>query len=287
MGSNSKTKIWSVIDILQWGQEFFAKKSFSSPRLLTELLLCKVLNCRRIDLYLNFDKPLSDLEINELKSLILHILKHEPLQYVLEEVHFLDLTLKVRKGVFIPRPETEQLVAFALEEFKFKKDDKLLILDIGCGTGAIAIALAKFFLQSDVLAIDLSDLALSISKENAYSYGLKNITFRKMDILREIHDKKFDLIVSNPPYIPFDEVKSLERNVRKEPLDALTDFADGLSFYRRFAEIFSKILKRSGKFYIEIGFDQADEVKKIFLASGYEIKFYQDFQNIKRIITNA
>lgn len=287
MEGNSQRKIWRTIDIIRWGQDYFATKSFSSPRLLIELLLCKVLNCKRVDLYLSFEKPLTDNEIDKLKKMILQVLQHEPLQYIIREAQFLDFTLNVRKGLFIPRPETELLVVAVRDDLSLKASDELEILDIGCGSGAISIALAKYFPNSNVLAIDISNTALQIAKENASINNIYNINFRKLDILREIPPKKFDVIVSNPPYIPFTKIEELDENVKKEPLEALTDFSDGLTFYRRFAKIFPSMLKNFGRFYLEIGFEQTESVKKIFAESGFNLEFRLDFQNIKRIVTNV
>lgn len=287
MEGNFQRKIWRTIDIIRLGQDYFATKSFPSPRLLIELLLCKVLNCKRIDLYLSFERPLTNGEILELKKMILQVLQHEPLQYIIGEAQFLDFTLNVRKGVFIPRPETELLVVAVRDDLSLKSNDELEILDIGCGSGAISIALAKYFPNSNVLAIDISDTALEIAKENASINNICNVSFLKLDILRAILPKKFDVIVSNPPYIPFSQIEVLDENVRKEPLESLTDLSDGLTFYRRFAEIFPSLLKDSGKFYLEVGFEQAELVKEIFAKSGFNIEFRMDFQNIKRIITNV
>ncbi|MGQ9819815.1 MAG: peptide chain release factor N(5)-glutamine methyltransferase [Candidatus Kapaibacteriales bacterium] len=286
MEGDSPKKVWRTIDIIRWGQDYFATKSFSSPRLLIELLLCRVLNCKRIDLYLSFERPLKNDEIDKLKKLILQVLQREPLQYVIEETQFLDFTLKVRKGVFIPRPETELLVVSVRKDLSSKANDRLEILDIGCGSGAISIALAKYFPNSNVLAVDISDIALEVAKENSSTKNIYNISFRRLDILREIPESKFDLIVSNPPYIPFVEVANLDENVKKEPLEALTDFSDGLMFYRRFADVFPLLLKDFGKFYLEVGYGQAKSVKELFEKSGFVIEFHTDYQNIKRIITN-
>lgn len=287
MEGNFQRKIWRIIDIIRWGQDYFATKSFPAARRLIELLLCKVLNCKRIDLYLSFERPLTNSEIVELKKMILQVLQHEPLQYIIGEAQFLDFTLNVRKGVFIPRPETELLAVAVRDDLSLKSNDELEILDIGCGSGAISIALAMYFPNSNVLAIDISDSALEIAKENASINNICNISFLKLDILRTILPKKFDVIVSNPPYIPFSQIEILDESVKKEPLESLTDFSDGLTFYRRFAEIFPSLLKDFGKFYLEVGFDQAELVNEIFAESGFNIEFRMDFQNIKRIITNV
>lgn len=287
MEANFQRKIWRTIDIIRWGQKYFATKSFPSPRLLIELLLCKVLNCKRIDLYLSFERPLTNGEIYKLKEMILQVLQHEPLQYIIGQTQFLDFTLNLRKGVFIPRPETELLVVEVRRDLSFKSNEALEILDIGCGSGAISIALAKYFPNSNVFAIDISETALEIAKENASINNVCNIIFLKLDILRGTPPKKFDVIVSNPPYIPFPQIGELDKNVKKEPLEALTDFSDGLTFYRRFAEIFPLLLRNFGKFYLEVSDEQAELVKVIFAESGFNLQFRKDSQNIKRIITNV
>lgn len=278
--------LWRIIDIISWGTEYLKEKGFESERLLIELLLAYILNCRRIDLYLNYEKPLTNKELSDLKMALKRLLNHEPFQYIIGETQFLDLRILLNRRVFIPRPETEMLAKQIMDDFIARQQAHLQILDIGCGSGAIALALAKYFPLSCVLAIDISDEALSQTEENARLNSISNITTKKLNIIENLPSGKFDIIVSNPPYLSIEEYRNVEPNLLFEPKESLTDNSDGLCFYRRFAEIFTELLASNGKFYLEIGYNQAEQVSKIFAKRGFTVKFLLDFNAIKRIICN-
>lgn len=278
--------LWRIIDIITWGTKYLKDKGFESGRLLIELLLAYVLNCKRIDLYLNYEKPLTDNELTHLKNALKRLLNHEPLQYIVAETQFLNLKILLNRRVFIPRPETEMLAKQIMDDFKAQQQSRLQILDIGCGSGAIALALAKYFPNSNVLAIDISDDALNQTEENAKVNSIANITTKKLDILENLPDGKFDIIASNPPYLSIEEYTNVEPNLLFEPRNSLTDDSDGLRFYRRFAEIFPELIATNGKFYLEIGYNQAEQVAQIFMEHKFTVKFLLDFNTIKRIICN-
>lgn len=283
---HSPGNLWRIIDIISWGTEYLKGKGFESGRLLIELLLAYILNCRRIDLYLNYEKPLTDSELDNLKTALKRLLNHEPLQYIVGETQFLGLRILLNRRVFIPRPETEMLAKQIMDDFIAQRQANLQILDIGCGSGAIALALAKCFPRSRVLAIDISDEALSQIEENAKINSISNITIEKINILEDSPDGKFDIIVSNPPYLSTEEYQNVEPNLLFEPKESLTDDSDGLCFYRRFAEIFPNLLAPNGKFYLEIGYNQAEQVAQIFAKHKLTVKFILDFNTIKRIVCN-
>jgi len=280
---NSK-RIWTILDIINWGTQYLRSKSFDSPRLFIELILSKALSLSRVELYLNYEKPLTNEELSNIKSYIKRLLAGEPIQYILEEAQFLKFNLKIQNKVFIPRPETEILVATVIELFKDYRNEQLRILDIGCGSGAISIALADFFCKSKIIAIDIDSKAIEQTQANAISYNLTNIECYNMDILNSTPDCCFDIIVSNPPYIPLEEYNTLPQHIKKEPKHSLTDGADGLTFYRRFSEIFENILAPKGSFFLEVGWNQAENVASIFREKGYDILIKNDFQKIKRIV---
>lgn len=279
-------RLWRIIDIISWGANYLEEKGFASSRLIIEILLAHILMCKRIDLYLNYDKPLTKDELAQLKITLKRILNHEPLPYVLSETQFLEHKILLNHRVFIPRPETEILAKQIIEDFKNKMHSPLKILDIGCGSGAISIALAKYFVNSNILAIDISDEALRQTEENATVNSIMNITIKKIDIIGSIPEGKYEIIVSNPPYLSIEEYASVEPNLLFEPRESLTDGADGLRFYRRFSEIFPVLLASDGKFYLEIGYNQAEQVAKIFAERKFAIRFIQDFNAIKRIVSN-
>ncbi len=283
---NNPSNLWRIIDIISWGTEYLKEKGFESGRLLIELLLAHVLHCKRIDLYLNYEKPLTGNELNNLKVVLKRLLNHEPLQYIVGKTQFLDLEILLNRRVFIPRPETEILAKQVMDDFNAQQQARLEILDIGCGCGAIALALAKYFPRSRVLAIDISDEALNQTEENAKINSISNVITKKLNIMDSLPDGKFDIIVSNPPYLSAKEYRDVEPNLLFEPKESLTDDSDGFSFYRRFAKIFPELLAVDGKFYLEVGYNQAEQVAQIFAKHKFIVKFLLDFNAIKRVISN-
>jgi release factor glutamine methyltransferase len=280
---------FTVLEIIRRTSEFFRTKDIDSPRLTIELMLCEVLGCNRVGLYLHHDKPLQNGELELLRSMVKRRGKREPLQYVLGSTEFYGMTFKVSPGVLIPRPETELLVDLAKKYIENSGNTALQILDVGTGSGCIAIALAKCFPAAKVTAIDVSAQALEIAKKNAALNEALNIIFAETDIISGwVGTDKFDVIVSNPPYISVSDSKSLQLEVGLfEPLPALTDNADGLTFYRRFAALFPAILSETGRFFVEIGFGQAEAVGAIFSTAGFAVEFYNDYAGIPRIAAGS
>jgi len=273
-----------VIDIIRWGTDYFTEKNIDSPRLTIELLLCKILECERISLYTNFEKPLSDDELYRLRELIKRRIKREPLQFILGKTKFYDSDLFLNNSTIVPRPETELLVEYADKIIKSNPEIEY-ILDIGTGSGCTAIPLAKRYPDKNFHAIDINPKALILAEKNAIYNGLKNINFYELDILKMTPNQKFDLIISNPPYISQVEYQILEPEVLYyEPKEALTDNSDGLTFYRRFSEIFREILESNGKFILEIAYNQSDEVFQLFNQKGYKVNFVKDWNSINRIV---
>ncbi len=216
--------------------------------------------------------------------------QREPLQYILGEWEFYGLPMKVNRSVLIPRPETETLVEEALKEAATFGDD-LRILDIGTGSGAIAIALASRLPRARVVGIDISADALKLAKQNAQGLDLTNVSFQTADVLSDnwprTHAPKFDLIVSNPPYVTIQDFASLDPELRLyEPRIALTDESDGLRFYRRIAEIMPRMLsKPDGKLCLEIGYSQASAIAHIITDSRMRVfRVVNDLASIPRVI---
>lgn len=281
---NKQEKEWRIIDIIKWGEEYFASKGIESPRLNIEILLSELLNSTRLGLYLHYEQPLLKTELEKLKELIKRRVKFEPLAYITGYAYFRELRLKVNRSTLIPRPETELIVDYA-EEILNEINYTPRILDIGTGSGCIAIAISRNFPKCEIIAIDDSDEALEIAIENAKFYKCQNITFRKMNILTDIPDDKFDLIISNPPYLSLDEFLQTQPEIRNyERMENLTDGLDGYTFYRRFAQVFPDMLKRSGKFILEIGYNQSAEMYSIFTQEIYEIEIFKDLSNIERYV---
>lgn len=274
----------TIVEVLKLGTEFLTSKNIPDARINMQWLMCDVLGYKDIDLYLNHDKPLYEKELSEIRSKMLEIAKNKPIQYIISAATFRDLELELDDEVLIPRPETEELVEIILNSYTNRLKG-FNVLDIGTGSACIALSIAKEFKNSKVFATDISEKAITVAKKNSKKYNLENVYLHKLDILRQIPKTKFDIIVSNPPYIPIDEYHNLDKNVLDyEPKCALTDGADGLSFYRRFAEIFPKMINPNGKFFLEIGYGQAADIEKLFSVTNFETKVYKDMNGVNRFI---
>ena len=278
-----QTEIWTIIRMIEWGTSYFRKKRIDSPRLTIELIVAHVLELKRFDLYMQFDRPLAEEELAKLREMIKRRTAMEPLQYILEEAEFHGRTFTVRPGVLIPRPETELLVDEAL-----RRTRSLSCLDVGTGSGCIAVTVALERPETEVVAIDLSEEALAIARENAARLGADRIDFRRMDLFDDAAIPSlgsFDLIISNPPYVSYGEMPELQAEVRDhEPRMAVTDGSDGLSFYRRFATLGSTLLRRDGEMFLELGYDMAAAVRSMFEEKGFDVEIYTDFDRIERIL---
>lgn len=277
----------TVLESLKLSTEYLEKKGIESPRLNAELLLSEILKCSRLDLYLKYDQPLKEDEINKYREWIARRGKHEPLQYIIGAVEFYGLKFKVDHSVLIPRPETEILVETIINQIKVKSSP--IILDIGTGSGNIAIALAKNLPNSKILAVDISERALNVAKENAEIYGMnEQIEFIKKNIFNEslFKDLRFDVVVSNPPYVSSYDYQTLQKEIiNYEPKSAVTDNDDGLSFYRRITQIANKYLNPNGKLFYEIGKDQSKNIYEIMNENGFiDIQIIKDYQQIDRVI---
>ncbi len=276
--------IWTILDIINWGKTFFESKNVDSPRLSVELILCHVLGNSRMELYTKFDKPLNDEELKKIKEAAIERAKGKPLQHLIGKTSFIDYEIKCSADALIPRPETEFLADWAIKDFS--GCDVHNILDIGTGSGCIAIAMADNFKSAKVFAIDVSTEALKLAKENAESNKIDNIYFKNIDILEQTaKHNKFEIIISNPPYIPIDEYHTLESVVKDhEPKISLTDGKDGMTFYKRYSEIFGEMLTDEGCFYLEIGHNQAEAVNSLFSSKGYKTELKKDLAGIYRMI---
>ena len=249
--SGIKKKVWRVIDLINWADEYFSLKGFDNPRQEIEWMLTDILDCKRFDLYLRFEEPLISDQLELLHQWIKRRVKKEPLQYITGHCEFYGRTFIVNKDVFIPRPETERLVdvAFTILE----TSNSPTILDIGTGSGCIAVSLAKEIPNSKITGIDISTSAIEIAKINAHTHKA-TIQFVELDFLINPYDKKFDMIISNPPYIPLAEMDILMDDVRLfEPHNALSDGNDGLLFYQRLAEVGPAMINSGGSLVLEVG----------------------------------
>jgi release factor glutamine methyltransferase len=258
----------------------------------TELLFTEVLGCTRTELYLENKKLLS----REIGSRIARVLKRrlngEPLEYILGHTEFMGLRFEVNPNVLIPRPDTEVLVETVLNyitnssAYQFQKPR---ILELGTGSGCIAVSLAKRLSEADIIATDISQAALDIAEANAHEnavYGAVSFFLSDLFGSPRIAAEKFDFIISNPPYIKTDIIPTLEREVQHEPRLALDGGEDGLDFYRRILREAPKHLNSGGFLILEIGFDQKVELEKISGSTQiFEVKeVIKDYNNINRVM---
>lgn len=276
-----ETKVWRIIDIINWSKEYFEQNKIDSPRLTIELMLKHVLDMDRLKLYTQFEKPLTAEELTTLKEMIQLRIKRVPLQYILGAVEFYGQNFIVNENVLIPRPETEEIVDLIVRSYD--NESNLKILDIGTGSGCIAISLAKHFPNSEVFAVDNSTSALKVAKQNSIELEINNIKFAYADILVTKPKQIYDIVVSNPPYVSTTEMDEIEPELNYEPKSALTDDSDGLKFYRRFVTIMKDIVSIDGKFYLELNSSLADEIFSLF-ENEYEVNIIKDISNKPRII---
>ncbi len=274
-----------VRQVLQSGAALLQAAGTESPRRTMELLLCHVLGCSRAWLYGHADTAFPASAVQQLRKLLRRCLRREPLQYVLGEVEFCGLRLRVRPGVFIPRPETELLVEEALRLLRQLPAPNPAVLDLGTGSGAIALAIAAHYPSARVLGVDISERALRCARSNAHALGIRHVRLRRLDILTQLPQGRFHMVVSNPPYIPASRLPQLQPEVREhEPAEALTDFADGLTFYRRYAHILPQLLLPGGVFLLELDDGLASAAADILHSTGALLSIQRDYAGADRIL---
>ena len=274
-----------VIDLIGWTEKYFLSKGLENGRNIGEILLQNLLDCKRVELYFGSEKQLTQDTIKTYHSWIQRLIKNEPLQYITGTIEFYGLGLVITPAVFIPRSETERVVDIALQILKTVISPK--ILDVGTGSGCIAIALANELPEASVTGIDIDPNMLKLAQKNADLHKINNIIFKQMDIQKEIPKESYNLIVSNPPYIPLNEISDLEKNIKDfEPHIALTDGADGLTFYHRLASVASKILHSNGYLIMEVGQgNHPQKALKLFKNNAFASnKLIQDYNGDDRVL---
>jgi release factor glutamine methyltransferase len=303
----------TVLEAIQKSTEFLAKKGVESPRLQTELLLAHLLKLPRMKLYLNFERALAPAEVDGLREFIKRRGQREPLQHIIGSTSFCGLEIAVNRYALVPRPETELLAESGWNFLSTLNPQPSTALDFGTGTGCIANALAAKCPSAKIVATDISSDALALAKENAARNNVTGqIQFlqgdgfvalaneseggapRRPDSSKEewgsrsspLRKMEFDLIISNPPYIPSAEIATLQPEVRDfDPRAALDGGADGLDFYRKLAVESKPFLKPDGKIMLEFGDGQADAIRKIFEAEKWIVEAVkEDYSQRARIL---
>ncbi|MBN1391710.1 MAG: peptide chain release factor N(5)-glutamine methyltransferase [Sedimentisphaerales bacterium] len=281
---------WTIQKLLNWVAEYLQNKGVDSPRLSAELLLSNVLGLKRIELYTQFDKIVTEEQLDKLHDLVERAGKHEPIAYLAGKTEFYSLELVVTSDCMIPRPETELLVERAIE-FLRSRSRKQLVCDLCTGSGCIATAIARYFPDCRIIATDISDAALSVAAKNIDKHQLKEkvklLCGDLFDpIMPQLDAGGFDLIVCNPPYVTAAEYQKLDKNVKVyEPKVALFAGDDGLDIYRRIIGKVEQFLKPDAALMLEIGCEQAQAVRKLLGKAGCfsEITIEKDFRGNDRL----
>jgi release factor glutamine methyltransferase len=275
------SETWTILKVLNWTKEYLAEKGVENSRLEAEWLLSAAIGLDRVGLYVNFEKPLSPDELASFRGMVSRRAKREPLQYILGSQEFMGLEFRVTPGVLIPRHDTETLVQEAVSRAGTAKR----VLDIGAGSGCIAVALAKLLPLAEVSAVDSSDTALAVACDNAARNGAA-VRFVSGSLFEPFGGERFDLIVSNPPYIATADLAGLQPEVsRYEPKGALDGGADGLDYYRLIVPAAPEHLNPGGWFMVEVGVNQARPVQELFARAGFrEIFIAKDPGGIERVV---
>ena len=273
---------WTTLTVLNWTKDYLLSKGVVNARLEAEWLLCAATGLDRVGLYLQYDRPLNAVELAGYRALIARRAKREPLQHILGTQEFHGLEYEVNNNVLIPRHDTEILISEAI----LRRPDARTVLDIGTGSGCIAVTLQKRLVNAVVTATDISSAALGVARRNAKKHG-SDIEFIQGSLFTPVSARSFDLIVSNPPYIPSKDIEALDPEVRDyDPRTALDGGKDGLAIYRELIPASVDYLNPEGWLLLEIGAGQADDIVQLFQNSGCfsEPLITVDSSGIERVI---
>jgi len=278
------TKTKSLLEVLQSTTAYFTNHKIENPRLNAEQLLAHTLRLSRMDLYLEFERNLAENELGPLRDLVKRRGQGEPLQHLLGTVEFCSHTFAIDKRAMVPRPETEELVELLLAEISGQKS-AVRILDVGTGSGVIGLSLAVKFPEANVCAIDISEDALSLARENAAQLRLsERVRFQKSDLLENVSER-FDLIVANLPYISMQDRHLLARAVLHDPEVALFGGPGGDELVRKLIEQAPAHLEPGGLLALEIGLGQAEGLSDFLRQKNYhDIELKRDYSGISRFL---
>ena len=286
-------EIWTIGKILKWTEEYFQKYNIENPRLDAEVLLGYVLNKERIFLYVHFDQPLDSEELAKFKECIKKRAMKMPVAYITGVREFMGLDFKVTEATLIPRPDTEILVETAMERLGKIAGNEAgtgkCFADLGTGSGAICLSILNYMKEIEAVTVDISPKAIAVAKENAEKFAVSDrIEFLEGDLLKPLENKgKFTAILSNPPYIPKQDILGLESDVKDfEPMGALDGGIDGLDFYRQLLVKSANYIEDGGFLAIEIGINQSQailEMAKRNLMWG-KVEVIKDLAGIDRCV---
>ena len=280
----------SILQMLLLGAEYLRARGVADSRAEADILLAHILGISRDKLYLERDLKVSDQDLKWYARLVERRGKREPLAYVVNKREFMGLEFYVDQRVLIPRPETEILVEKVLAMGKTKYDmghnkgeTKPRVLDLCTGSGALAVAISYYWPEAKITAVDLSADALEVAKYNAAKMKTP-IDFRQGDLFQPLNEEKFDIIVSNPPYVSIKEYAECSPEVKHEPPLALLAGEDGLDFYRRIAAQAGNFLRATGTIFLEIGCTQGKRVVELFAENGFKTVIFPDYAGLDRIV---
>lgn len=284
----ARQQVWTTRKLLAWTTEHFQKKGIDSPRLSAEMLLAHVLSVGRLKLYMDPDRPASELERAAFRELVERASRHEPVDYLVGKAPFFSMTLKVDERVLIPRPSTETVVEHIVQHARRTPGfSSPSVADIGTGSGAIAIALARHVPNCRVVATDISADALALAAENARDIGVAElIEFRQGSLLEPLGGGRFRYLVSNPPYISDKEWEAVEPNVKDyEPTSALRGGVDGLDYIRPIIAGALSHLERPGQLVLEIAASQKQAVLQLAEQAGLKnARVLADHEGLPRVL---
>ncbi|MCB9541841.1 MAG: peptide chain release factor N(5)-glutamine methyltransferase [Myxococcales bacterium] len=275
---------WTIARVLEWTTGFFRDRGLDSPRLDAELLIADALGIDRMRIYLDHHKPLTPDELTAVRERVRRRGRHEPVAYITGQKGFWSLDLAVDARVLVPRPDTERLVERAIARLEGREAPR--VVDVGCGSGAIALAIAHDRPDAQVTGVDRSPDALAVSRQNAATLGLDRVVFREGDLLAGL-DGPFDLVASNPPYIPSADIEALMPDVaRYEPRAALDGGPDGLDLVRRLIPEAADRLAPGGVLLVEIGHDQGPAARALAEADGRfeDVQIVADYGRRDRVL---
>lgn len=276
----------SLLETLQSGADYLAKRGVEDARLNMEHLLAHVLRCRRLDLYLRFDTTLSEEQLQPLRGLTKRRGEGEPLQHLLGTVPFHGHDFVSDHRALVPRPETEHLVSMIVEK-QFRDAAPKSVLDVGCGSGCIGLSLAKAWPEAKVTLVDISEDALELARLNGGRLGVtgQDLRFLRSDLFEKLNGARFDLIVANLPYIPSSDISSLSREVKRDPHVALDGGPTGLDIIFRLLADSPAHLNQDGRLALELHHDQAARVSERLQSLGFaDIQAASDLGRIERFV---
>ena len=275
----------NVFTLLKSAERFLDSKGVPDAKASAETLLAFVLKTKRSKLALIREQKLSENEVSLFKEYLLRRAQREPAAYITGFCGFMGFEFKVNENVLIPRPETELLIEEVLAAKLQAAKQQNAILDLCAGSGCIAISLAKLGNFKSITAADISPEALNVAKENAKLLGASEIKFVESDLFQNLSGYKFDIIISNPPYVSENEYLKLEPELTFEPKIALTTQDNGLFFYKKISIEAPKHLNPGGMIFLELNANKAFETEKIFKDAGFKnIKIINDYSNLPRVL---